>query len=62
METVENMQEYVVRKLQDECFNLYQIGIATDIGVMSIYNIRDGKSSSYSNIQTLHDFFRKMAD
>ena len=61
MET-ENLQQYVVRKLSQRFFNLKQVSIETNIHHLALYSIRDGNSSTYLNIQTLHDFFRKAAD
>ena len=62
LEYKENMRDYVIRKLCQPYFKISQISEITEINIITIYNIRDGKNSLYENIQTLHDFFRKAAD
>lgn len=62
LENTENLQQYVVRKLNQGIFNLKQVSVETDIHHLMIYSIRDGNNSTYLTIQTLHDFFKKAAD
>ena len=62
IEPAETMAEYVQRKLKSPSVKLTQVAWITGIKLGTIYNIRLGKDSMYSNIQALHDFFKKSAD
>ena len=62
IEPAETMAEYVQRKLKDGSVKLSQVAKTTGIKLSTVYNIRKGKDSMCSNVQTLHDFFRKAAD
>lgn len=62
MDKQENMQEYVVRKLNQPYYNISKIADETKMNVLTAYNIRDGKGANYRKIQALYDFFKSIAD
>ena len=62
IEPAETMEKYVQRKLKDPSVKLTKVAWITGIKLGTIYNIRLGKDSMYSNVQALNDFFRKSAD
>lgn len=59
---METMQQYVVRKLKDPCINIKGVCKTVPINRSKIYRIINGGETSASAIQTLHDFFKHLAD
>ena len=59
---MENMQEYVMRKLKEPAVNVYQVAIASGVKLRTVYNIMDGRNALFINVSKLNDYFKKSAD
>ena len=59
---MENMQDYVIRKLKEESTNLAYITKMTKISRATLYRIMEGGETSFTKIDSLNNFFKKSAD
>ena len=59
---MENMQDYVVRKLKEPGVNVCQVAIASGVKLRTVYNIVEGKNALFLNVSKLNDYFKKAAD
>jgi hypothetical protein len=59
---METMKEYVIRKLNDRAINLVQVGKDLKMNRSKIYRIKDGGETSYTALETLHNYFKKLGE
>lgn len=55
----ESKQDYVLRMLNDDVFNLTEVARRTDVDRIQLIRIKTGqtKNPRFNDIMTLHDFF-----
>ena len=59
---MENMQEYVMRKLKEPGVNISQVAIVSNVKLRTVYNIMEGRNALFLNVLRLNDYFKKAAD
>ena len=59
---MESMKQYVIRKLTVQHTNLSAIAKETRICRTTLYRIIKGDETSFTKIDTLNNFFKKLAD